>query len=111
MRREVLRAGGLGAMLLPAVGLAAAAGSIQPSAAPRALLDLDDPEQHLRAYVRMRGSSDGSLVAEVMQGFVYALLPTAPGSVVRAISARWRIRRRARRSGIGTARSPLAATT
>lgn len=74
-RREVVRAGALGALLLPAASLVDAAGSAQVSAAPRAALDLDDPAQHLRAYVRMRGSSDGSLVAEVTQGFVYALLP------------------------------------
>lgn len=46
------------------------------AAPPVALPDLDDPAQHLRSYVRMRGSADGSLVAEVTQGFVYALLPT-----------------------------------
>lgn len=37
--------------------------------------DLEDPAQHLRAHVRMRGSDDGALVAEVTQGLVFALLP------------------------------------
>ncbi len=75
-RREVLGAGALGALWLPGAGLAAAAGPVPADTRPRGRIDLDDPAQHLRAYVRMRGSSDASLVAEVTQGFVYALLPT-----------------------------------
>jgi hypothetical protein len=46
-----------------------------PTPPAAGLPDLDDPAQHLRAYVRMRGSEDGQLVAEVTQGFVFALLP------------------------------------
>lgn len=47
----------------------------QPPASSGTMPDLDDPAEHLRAYVRMRGSDDGRLVAEVTQGFVFALLP------------------------------------
>lgn len=73
-RRELLRAV-LGAVALPA---AVASAPVAAGAATRGakLPDFDDPAEHLRAYVRMRGSTDGSLVAEVTQGFVYALLPT-----------------------------------
>jgi hypothetical protein len=38
--------------------------------------DLDDPAQHLRAYVRMRGATDDRVVVDVTQGLVYALLPS-----------------------------------
>lgn len=89
-RRRVLAAG-LGAMLLSSLSreadatdhaqvTAGSAGRDVGSQGARApgvpTPDLDDPAQHLRAYVRMRGSADGSLVAEVTQGYVYALLPT-----------------------------------
>lgn len=71
-RRRLLRAG-LATVALPWAASVPAAATLD-SAAP--LPDLDDPAQHLRAYVRMRGSADGSLVAEVTQGYVYALLPS-----------------------------------
>jgi hypothetical protein len=90
-RRRLLLGAGLGVSLLPwAVQAAAAtaaregtAGSADRVAMPRVaptarragMPDLDDPAQHLRAYVRMRGSDDGALVAEVTQGLVFALLP------------------------------------
>lgn len=90
-RRRVL-ATGLGAALLPSLlceaeaaavdraapAPAAATGVARPTAGASSApaLDLDDPVQHLRAYVRMRGSADGSLVVDVTRGYVYALLPT-----------------------------------
>lgn len=76
VRRDLLRAGlAAAAAALPWAAFPETAGAATISR-PALLPDLDDPAQHLRAYVRMRGSADGSLVAEVTQGFVYALLPT-----------------------------------
>jgi len=82
--RRALLSAGLGAALLPSVPGALAAASVAAGGNPAtargaagpALPDMDDPAQHLRAYVRMRGSADGSLVVDVTRGFVYALLPT-----------------------------------
>lgn len=90
-RRRMLLGAGLGMSLLPwSVQVAAAEAArdgvatradrtAMPPAAPTArragMPNLDDPAQHLRAYVRMRGSDDGRLVAEVTQGLVFALLP------------------------------------
>lgn len=86
-QRRRLLAAGLGAALLPSLARAATDVDRAPSTsgpgtdaagatAQASLPDLDDPAQHLRAYVRMRGSADGSLVVDVTQGLVYALLPT-----------------------------------
>ena len=78
-RRRMLLGAGLGWSMLPSAAQAVAAGDAtqRDVPAPRREIvpDLDDPAQHLRAYVRMRGSDDGRLVAEVTQGFVHALLP------------------------------------
>jgi hypothetical protein len=79
-RRRMLLGAGLGVSISPwpMPAVAAVDGVRRPArpGAPGASPDLDDPAQHLRAYVRMRGSDDGRLVAEVTQGFVYALRPT-----------------------------------
>jgi len=72
-RRQLLSAG-FGAMLLPSLPQVAAARS-GPAASPGSAPDLDDPARQLRAYVRMRGSSDDRRVIDLTQGFVYALLP------------------------------------
>lgn len=77
--RRRLLATGIGAAGLAAAasvganGAKVAASSSQVSAS--SALDLDDPSSHLRTYVRMRGSTDGRLVVDLTQGFVYALLP------------------------------------
>lgn len=78
-RRRMLLGAGLGFSLLPSAAQAVVAGDATPRDVPTprrgSMPDLDDPAQHLRAYVRMRGSDDGRLVAEVTQGIVHALLP------------------------------------
>lgn len=76
-RRRLLQVAGLAALGTGTAGLAPAAAAAAASAGGAAPLpDLDDPGQHLRTYVRMRGSTDDRLVVEQTEGFVYALLPT-----------------------------------
>lgn len=77
--RRRLLATGIGAA---GVGIAAGVGATGARAAPSSsqaptspAIDLDDPTNHLRTYVRMRGSADGSMVVDLTQGFVYALQP------------------------------------
>jgi hypothetical protein len=86
-RRRLLQSVGLAATALPSLAWAdetspdtvartATGRSVDlPRAASAVAPDLDDPAQHLRTYVRMRGATDGRLVVDVTQGLVYALLP------------------------------------
>jgi hypothetical protein len=87
-RRRLLKSASLAAAALPPLAWAATApqdagmrsGAGAPPAPARggnsAGPDLDDPGTHLRTYVRMRGATDGRLVVDVTQGFVYALRPS-----------------------------------
>ena len=43
-----------------------------------AAIDLDDPEDNLRAFIKLIGSLDGRPVYDIVRGSVYALVPGRP---------------------------------
>jgi hypothetical protein len=68
-RRTVL--GGL-------AGLAALGASETAVAAAAAALDLDDPEENLRSYIKLRGDLAGAPVFDLIRGCVYGLVQGQP---------------------------------